>query len=140
MSIAIESRDALIGASVVDSTPSSRNGDLGFTFKSRRFDETIAASRIAARSNAAQVGEPERRALLKERAELLTRRMLAPLSQEESNRLQYVRWSLDRIDDARHGGELDALQSEISRYREALSDISNLRGVLTKHLPKKKKA
>ena len=46
---------------------------------------------------------------------------------QESNRLEYVRWSLDRIEDARHGAALDRLEVYINRYEEFLDDLDEFK-------------
>jgi hypothetical protein len=80
-------------------------------------------SRIAGRINARAVSEEEHQRLLDERQFLLDKKIAGSISPAETNRLEYVRWSLDRIEDARHGAEIDALESSIAQYEQFLSDV-----------------
>lgn len=112
--------------------------DFEFSFRSRGFSERIAASKVAARLNAANVSETEQNALLRERADLLKKRMTGQFSSADANRLAYVRWSLDRIDDAKHGQQLDALELAVERYQIAVNDLASLNAAVRKHLPGKR--
>src|SRR2546423_1515102 len=62
-----------------------------------------AASRMAGRLNAAAISGTEHQRLLDERQALLDKQIARNISPQELNRLKYVRWSLDRVDDARYG-------------------------------------
>lgn len=86
-----------------------------------------ATARKAGRMNASAATDAELKALLRERAELLDKLLDKSITRREENRLAYVRWSLDRIEDARHGDALDELESAISRYEQFAADIHNLR-------------
>ena len=95
--------------------------------------------RNAARLNAAHVSDDEYRKLLKERAKLVQDKFSGTLEAEGSARLEYVRWSLDRIEDAKHGYVLDRIEDALSRYRESLQDLQRLKSNLTSYLPKGRK-
>jgi hypothetical protein len=84
-------------------------------------------ARLAGRMNAASISEEEHNALLEERQRLLDRMFAETLTRRESNRLQYVRWSLDRIEDAKHGPALDVLEDAVSMYERFVSDVADLR-------------
>jgi hypothetical protein len=105
---------------------------------------TIAASvtsisvRQAGRVNALSVSDREHADLLQERAALLKQKMSAPLSQRQADRLEYVRWSLDRIEDARHGHQLDRLEALVSAYQDAIRHVQQLNADLSGYLPSKK--
>jgi hypothetical protein len=88
--------------------------------------ESAAQARLAGRLNAASVSDDERRALLSERAFLLNKKFETSLTKAESRRLEYVRWSLDRIEDARTGMQLDMLESRVGEYEDFLSEIKTL--------------
>ena len=60
-------------------------------------------ARLAGRLNAASISEEEHTALLEERQLLLDKVFDGTISRKEEIRLDYVRWSLDRIEDAKHG-------------------------------------
>lgn len=95
-----------------------------------RFDSLAVirpqAVRMAGRINAASISEAEHNALLRERQRLLDRKFAGELTRQESNRLEYVRWSLDRIEDARHGDALDSLEASVANYERFLSDLQAL--------------
>src|SRR4030066_1410556 len=57
--------------------------------------------KLAGRLNAANVTEEERQQLLKEGKLLLDKKFAGQITQSESNKFEYVRGSLDRIEDAR---------------------------------------
>ena len=101
---------------------------------------TAQSLRIAARLNAAKISKDEHVSLLSERAKLIEKKYIEPsLTRQETARLEYVRWSLDRIEDAKHGHALDNLELAVSKYQEALDGLLALRGTLTGHLPKSRK-
>ncbi|SRR5258708_975576 len=85
-----------------------------------------AASRRAGRMNAASISDTEHQALLLERQLLLDKKFAGGISRTDSNRLAYVRWSLDRIEDAKHGATLDVLEHSISSYEQFSKDIAAL--------------
>ncbi|HYC69363.1 hypothetical protein [Brevundimonas sp.] len=85
-----------------------------------------ASSRRAGRINAAGSSEDELRSLLLQRQHLLDKKFEGSMSRKDEIRLEYVRWSLDRIEDARHGEHLDRLESAISRYEDLKMDIQAL--------------
>ena len=93
------------------------------------------ASKIAGRINAASATPDEVDALLRERKALLDKKLDGAITRSEANRLQYVRWSLDRIEDARYGAGLDTLEDLVSRYERVLVDMDALKGRLD-HLQK----
>jgi hypothetical protein len=95
-------------------------------FKSRHAPGYDAASRVAARINASAISKQEQDAFLAERAMLLKKKYESSLTRRETNRLAYVRWSLDRIEDAKHGADLDILESGVSEYEDFLDEIRNL--------------
>jgi hypothetical protein len=83
-------------------------------------------ARIAGRLNAASVSDDEHKTLLHERQLLLDKKLARTITREEENRLQYVRWSLDRIEDAKFGYVLDALESSVSQYEQFLKEVRAL--------------
>ncbi len=95
------------------------------------------AARVAGRINAASISDDEHQALLDERRALLDKKFAGNMSRKDQNRLNYVRWSLDRIEDAKNGFVLDALESAVAQYEQLHDDIQNFRLQLEQHLPKK---
>jgi hypothetical protein len=84
-------------------------------------------SRQAGRINAASIPEKEQEDLLAERQMLLDKVFDGSITRKESNRLEYVRWSLDRIEDAKHGLAMDRLESVVSSYEKFVEDIGGLK-------------
>ncbi len=85
-----------------------------------------ATARQAGRLNAAHISEAEVNELKEERQRLLDKRFAKTITRPEVNRLEYVRWSLDRIEDARHGIVLDALESYVAYYEEFAQNVAVL--------------
>lgn len=98
-----------------------------------------AVARIAGRLNAANVSEEEHQQLLHERQTLLDKKFGGMITRKEQNRLEYVRWSLDRIEDAKHGQTLDVIEGWVQRYEQFLSEIRNFETQLAQQLPQGKK-
>lgn len=90
-------------------------------------------SRLAGRINASNVSEHEHNALLRERQTLLDKKFNGTITRKEANRLEYVRWSLDRIEDAKYGQALDFLESSVAQYEQLQDDLRNLQAQLTQH-------
>jgi hypothetical protein len=91
-------------------------------------------ARRAGRLNAANASDEERRKLLQERQQLLDKKLDGKISRREANRLEYVRWSLDRIDDARSGEAMDDLENLISQYEQFRRDIAELGAEIAKRI------
>ena len=89
-------------------------------------DAWAASARRAGRLNAAHISEAEWQSLLSERQRLLDRKFEGSLTKQDHRRLEYVRWSLDRIEDAKHGEQLDRLDNAVARYEELRQDIAAL--------------
>ncbi|QDZ02110.1 hypothetical protein FQ775_17940 [Nitratireductor mangrovi] len=98
-----------------------------------------ASARAAGRINASKISESERNNLLEERHQLVQKKFETGLSRQEQNRLTYVDWSLDRIEDARHGLHLDAIESKIDMYERLGKELSALRSELERFMKKGKR-
>jgi hypothetical protein len=92
-------------------------------------------SRLAGRINAASISELEHEELLRERQRLLDKKFNRTMTRKEANRLEYVRWSLDRIEDAQHGAALEALENYVSRYEQFADELRSLERRLRDRLP-----
>jgi hypothetical protein len=104
-----------------------------------RYDAAaVAASKLAGRINAARISEAELDDLLQERKRLITKKLNGEINRRESNRLEYVRWTLDRIEDARDGHVLEALENSVVRYEQLANDLSDLYENLGVELRRKK--
>ncbi|CAN7268888.1 hypothetical protein [Caballeronia sp. LjRoot31] len=85
--------------------------------------ETKALARSIINNN---YGEDERQRLLEERQKLIDRKLSGTLSQSDRNRYEYVLWTLDQIEDARHGAALDRLEMSIARYESFMEGVEQL--------------
>ena len=83
-------------------------------------------SRLAGRINASSASELELKGLLSERQTLIDKKFANTITRAESNRLEYVRWSLDRIEDARYGMTIDMLHNKMAEYENFLQQIDDL--------------
>jgi hypothetical protein len=90
--------------------------------------------RLAARLNASRITDEEHASLIRERAKLVKRKFVEGLSKAEEIRLEYVRWSRDRIEDAKHGAALDTLEGAVMKYQDALRELQDLRLTLQSKL------
>ncbi len=98
-----------------------------FTHRGVSADIYAATARQAGRINAANVSQGEYESLLAERQKLLDKKFSGEMTRAESNRLQLVNWSLDRIEDARHGLELERLESLVSSLESFQINVEQLR-------------
>jgi hypothetical protein len=85
-----------------------------------------ASSRRAGRINAASIPDDELQSLLLQRQHLLDKKFEGSISRPEEIKLEYIGWSLDRIEDARHGAHLDRLENAVERYEDLKGDINAL--------------
>jgi hypothetical protein len=82
-----------------------------------------ATSRLLARLNTRLVKKEEVEDLLRERQALLDKKFNGTITRSDENRLEYVRWSLGRIQDASSGPSLDALENIVEGYERFLSGM-----------------
>jgi hypothetical protein len=75
---------------------------------SGRFPEHAVAKAVG-RINCARIAGREMPGILRERATLLTVSLERGLTRSEERRLEYLRWTLDRFDDAAIGWSLDEM-------------------------------
>jgi hypothetical protein len=97
-------------------------------------EANIAASRAAARNNAGRTPEEEVENLYRLRQELLDKKLNGTISKRESHYLDYVRWSLDRIEDARYGAILDRFEEAVRMQEQMASSIDALKAHLDRFL------
>lgn len=100
---------------------------------------TAVAARRAGRLNAAHVSQQEYNLLLDERQKLLDKLFDGTINKSEQRRLAYVRWSLDTIDDARSGIQLDMMEDLAKVYEKFASDIQSLQDQLRPYNTKRRK-
>ncbi len=121
--------DTLIdaGTGVSTTVPS----DNSTTIEVRKFDDLAGirahAARLASRLNARNVSPSEISQLLRTRNELLDKKLSGKATRQELNRLEYVRWSLDRIEDAQVGESIDKLEDFVTKYENLLEQIEMFR-------------
>jgi len=118
-------------ASSGSADPTSRAAEALALLRAPNFGElgsiyAITAIR-AGRLNATKITPEERESLLGERQRLLDKKLSGAITRRETNRLEYVRWSLDRIEDAEHGETLDAIELAISHYEDIKDWLVDLR-------------
>jgi hypothetical protein len=89
-----------------------------------------ASARRVGRLSAATISRSEEEELHEERQRLLDRKFAGTLTRSEANRLSYVRWSLDRIEDARIGPVLDEIETKLLQYEKLARDIASLKDIL----------
>jgi len=94
--------------------------------------------RLAGRLNAASISQAEHDAFLRERQLLLQKVFDRSISRKEKARLEYVRWSLDRIEDARYGHSIDILESRVVEYERFAADLRKFDIQLNQHLGRRK--
>lgn len=119
--------------------PSTLSAPLGFPDFSAYGEVYAVTSRLAGRINAANVSEDEHKSLLRDQQVLLDKKLDGTITRKDENRLEYIRWSLDRIEDAKFGQELDVLDDYVNRYEKFLKEIGNFEERLRQQLPKKRK-
>ncbi len=96
-------------------------------------------TRLAGRLNASTASDEEYKDLLAERQHLVDKRLDGTITKKESIRLTYVRWSLDRIEDAKHGRSLDNLRARIEGIEKIGEQLEGLQKQLS-HLAGKRPA
>ena len=89
------------------------------------------AARALARLNARTVKQEELQNLLSERKALLDKKFDGTITRKDENRLEYVRWSLGRVQDAKSGNSLDALESIVGAYEQFMSGMRKFEGELS---------
>lgn len=89
----------------------------------RAYGTPSAVRQATARLSAAQVSQKEQDQLNAEHGQLAVKVMMGQATEQELRRFEYVRWSLDRIEDALIGPYLDALDAEITAHERLSYDI-----------------
>ncbi len=64
--------------------------------------------------------------LIKERNSLIQKKYDSDLTGSEKNRLEFIRWQLDRIDDAEIGDQLDSYEKMAEEYKKFSYDLEKL--------------
>lgn len=85
-----------------------------------------STNKAAGRLNASIITDEEENAWLKERAELLQKKLSGDFTRQDERRLTYVRWSLDRIEDAKYGQNLDELEAVADMYAGFLDQVQRI--------------
>jgi hypothetical protein len=116
-----------------DASPSSNSSNWT---ADRNIDAQMA--RRAGRINASSISPEEERALNEQRQRLLDRKFAKTISRREEHELKYVEWSLDRIEDAKHGPALDALEEQIAGYETFAKQVQQLEVQLRSQVSRKR--
>jgi hypothetical protein len=132
----IAEADLTDGPSVAPDTASNRAAANSWPTFETQSGIYAAAARQAGRLNAATATEEELQALLSERQRLLDKQFDGTITRTERNRLTYVGWSLDRIEDARYGGALDILESAVGKYERFAEDLELLQTQISNSKPR----
>jgi len=96
-----------------------------------------ATAKAAGRIAATRISQTEHDRLLSERMRLLDKKFGKTITKAEENRLAYVRWSLDRIEDAKYGVSLDLLEAQVSTYETLQSELRKFYSQLDAKVPHK---
>ncbi|WP_437580154.1 hypothetical protein [Sorangium sp. So ce887] len=84
------------------------------------------SARLAGRAVARKIPKERYAELMSEHQRLAMKEVLGNISTSESRQLRLVRWQIDRVEDARHGQDIDRLE-EIARVHQTLAhDINAL--------------
>ncbi len=92
-------------------------------YMGRSADFVLASARMSAR----QVDDGEVERLLSEHRILAHEKVMGRADCRQLARLEYVQWTLDRIDDAKSGPALDVLDSEVSLMKQLGEDLISLK-------------
>lgn len=122
---ALKSSDAVDLSSFVSAAPLSTAADTLQGRPSHLESGTgdAALTKFAARWNARKTPAAEIERWFREHAALSLKEVEGTLTEEEALHLNYVRWNLNRIEDARVGPQLDKLEEAIDRYEGFLAEI-----------------
>lgn len=93
-------------------------------------DLDIEAIKTANRINTRKIPKNEKEKLIDEHARLVLRQFNQGVSKKEERRLVFVRWQLDRIEDAEHGEYLDFLEQVGTQQERLAKQINRLLGEL----------
>lgn len=104
--------------------------------RSVQIQDTKALARAILRK---RLKEGEWESLLAERQQLLDKKFSKTITKSEANRLAYVRWSLDQIEDAKHGATLDMLEASIAHYESFLEGVQQLNRDLNNNVSSQRK-
>jgi hypothetical protein len=91
--------------------------------------EELMMARRSAREYLRSVQADALKKLIEERNHLLQKKALGAgnFTSDDSRRLRYIRWQMDRFDDAMNGESLDTIEMVLNRYEEL---AGNLRATL----------
>jgi hypothetical protein len=124
------SEHAELGTVDAPSEQSSETSEIEFPEFGAYTGTRAETAKIAGRIAASQVSEAEYHAFLQERQDLLDKLLAKTITRREEIRLEYVRWSLDRIEDAKHGSDLDRIEDSITRYEHFLEELDQFKVAL----------
>lgn len=94
------------------------------------------------RANTSKISQAERDKIFNERDELVEKKFKTHLSAQEERRLTYIRWQLDRFDDAESGEFLDYIGKITESHEKLAEELKGFTGEIEKlqiSKPKKRK-
>jgi hypothetical protein len=118
---------ALVPSSNAPSSTTGRGAPIAdFEFQGGETGARGQAAKSTARLNASKVPNSEIKSLYEERQRLVAKQLDETITKTELIRLEYVRWSLDRVEDAQHGASLDELERGIEQFGKLADQLRNL--------------
>ncbi len=123
---------AFVTPSKEPASTTGRGAPVDFEFQGGEVGARGQAARLAARLNASKVPASEIKSLHEERQRLVAKQLDETITKTELIRLEYVRWSLDRIEDAQHGASLDELERSIAQFGKLANNLKSLHDGLQK--------
>lgn len=124
---------------VAPAAPPSTGSIAGFPEFGQYGSAFAETSKLAGRINAASVTPSEYDELLLERQRLLDKKFNNDFSRRDEIRLEYIRWSLDRVEDAKSGLGLELLMGRLEEYEQFQRDLDHLLSQLHGHLPRRRR-
>ena len=107
----------------VDKALDASSGQNGRQPFQNRADADVA--RMAGRLSAANTSEVELARYLQEHAALVQKKYNGNFIPADERRLRYLRWILDRIEDAQYGAGLDALEDAVVAYETFYKELES---------------
>jgi hypothetical protein len=98
------------------------------------FSETIKKMN---RELAKKISLQDEKYFITKHSELVRKKFTGGLSNDEQKQLDFIRWQMDRIDDARNGEHMDHLTQIIESHEEFAQDLEKILSKIGVQSPKK---
>ena len=112
------------GAPVIAQRRNLNNEGLGFTSERESISVDSTTAKLISRSIAELTPDTEYKRFLDDKRTLLQKKYSEGLSKKEDLALQLTIWNIDRIEDAKYGRQLDALEAIVKTHEAVASKIS----------------